>query len=51
MNNMKSVNWKLVSYMAILMIVCVCAFLVAKYIVRNSVAGEEPPIDTSTRIQ
>ncbi len=43
-------RWKMVSYMAILMIICVLTFLVAKYIIRSNIQGEEIPIDTSTRI-
>lgn len=43
-------NFKLVSYISILFIICICTFLVAKYIVRSDIDGEEIPIDTSTRI-
>lgn len=43
-------RWKMVSYIAILMIICVLTFLVAKYIIRSNIQGEEIPIDTSTRI-
>ena len=43
-------KWRMVSYIAILMIICVLTFLVAKYIIRDSIQGEEIPIDTSTRI-
>lgn len=43
-------RWKMVSYMAILMIICVLTFLVAKYIIRSNIQGEEIPIDTSTRM-
>jgi len=48
---MKTSKWKMVSYMAILMAICVCSFLIAKYMVRSSIVGEDTPIDTSTRIQ
>ena len=48
---METSRWKIVSYIAILMIICVCSFLFAKYMVRNSINGEGTPIDTSTRIQ
>ena len=41
---------KLISYIAILLIICVLTFMVAKYIVRNSIGDEEMPIDTSTRV-
>ena len=50
-NDMRNNKWKTVGYIGILMIICVCSFLVAKYIVRKSIAGSETPIDTSTRIQ
>ena len=43
-------RWKLVSYFSILMIICISAFLTAKYIVRNAIYGETIPIDTSTRM-
>lgn len=41
---------KMIAYFGILAIICVLAFLVAKYIVRNDIGGEETPIDTSERI-
>ena len=41
---------KTISYISILMIICILAFLVAKYIVRNNIDNNEIPIDTSTRI-
>lgn len=41
---------KLVSYIAILLIICILAFLIAKYFVKNNIPSEEIPIDTSTRI-
>ena len=41
---------KIISYVAILMIICICVFLVAKFIVRDNITGEEVPIDTSTRM-
>ena len=50
MNNMKQGNGKLISYICILLIICICTFLVAKYIVRDDIGGEEIPIDTSTRM-
>ena len=43
-------KWKLVSYISLLMIICICAFLTAKYLVRDAIYGEESPIDTSTRM-
>ena len=39
-----------VGYFGILAIICVLSFLVAKYIVRNSIEGEKTPIDTSERL-
>ena len=50
-NDIRNSKWKTVGYVGILMIICVCSFLLAKYIVRSTIAGSEPPIDTSTRIQ
>lgn len=41
---------KFVSYICILLIICICTFLVAKFIVRVDIDEEEVPIDTSTRI-
>ena len=41
---------KLIMQIGILSIICILAFLVAKYIVRSSIDGEKIPIDTSERI-
>lgn len=41
---------KMVAYCGILAIICVLSFLVAKYIVRSNIEGEEIPIDTSERL-
>ena len=41
---------KTIAYFGILAIICILAFLVAKYIVRNNIDGEDTPIDTSERI-
>lgn len=41
---------KTIGYFGILAIICILAFLVAKYIVRNNINGEQSPIDTSERI-
>ena len=38
------------SYMAILMIICILSFLIAEYIVRSNIGNNEIPIDTSTRV-
>lgn len=47
---MNTSRCRMVSYIAILMIICVMSFLIAKYIIRSNIQGEEIPIDTSTRI-
>ena len=44
------INWKIVTYVSLMLLICVCAFLVAKYIVRSGIPQNEVPIDTSTRI-
>ena len=41
---------KMIFRFGLLAIICVLAFLVAKYIVRNDIDGEKIPIDTSERI-
>lgn len=41
---------KIISYAAILMIICICTFLIAKFVVRLHIDDEEIPIDTSTRM-
>ena len=41
---------KLIGYFGILAILCILAFLIAKYIVRSNVDWEESPIDTSERL-
>jgi len=41
---------KMIAYFGLLAIICIMAFLVAKYIVRNEIDGEETPIDTSERL-
>lgn len=47
---MREHPYRTVSYVAILMLICVVSFLVAKYIVKSGIDDEEVPIDTSTRI-
>lgn len=42
---------KMISYIAILGIICVCAFLIAKYMVRKDINNNEVPIDTSTILE
>ena len=41
---------KMIVRFGLLAIVCIMTFLVAKYIVRDKIDGEEPPIDTSERL-
>ena len=41
---------RMIFQIGILAIICILAFLVAKYIVRSSIDGEKIPIDTSERI-
>lgn len=47
-NNGESI-WKLIAQIALLALLCVMAFLVAKYIVRESIGWEKPPVDVSER--
>lgn len=47
---MKKINWKDVSYVSILIIICIASFLTAKYIVRKDINTGDIPIDTSTRL-
>lgn len=41
---------KMIGYFGILSIICILSFLVAKYIVRSDIDGENIPIDTSERL-
>lgn len=41
---------KMIFRFGLLALICVLAFLVAKYIVRNNIRGENTPIDTSERL-
>ena len=50
MNDMEISKWKLVSYIAILLIICIVSFLFAKYVVRSGINKEDIPIDTSVRL-
>lgn len=43
-------KWRMVSYIAILLIICICSFLVAKYIVRRGIHNGDIPVDTSVRL-
>lgn len=42
---------RMVSYIAILLLICICSFLTAKYFIRRGINEEEIPIDTSERIE
>lgn len=39
-----------IGYFGILAIICILSFLIAKYIVRSNIDGEDTPIDTSERL-
>jgi len=41
---------KLIAYIGIVLILCIIVFLIAKYIVRDSINWENPPVDVSERI-
>lgn len=41
---------RIIAYFGILAIICILAFLVAKYIVRSNIDGVDTPIDTSERL-
>ena len=41
---------KLVSYIAILFIICIITFLGAKYVIRKDIGTGKSPVDTSTRL-
>ncbi len=41
---------KLIAYIGIVIIICIVVFLIAKYIVRNNINWEQPPVDVSERI-
>lgn len=43
-------KWKYVSYISIMFIICICVFLVAKYIVRSNIDDNEIPIDISEKM-
>lgn len=47
---MKDNIGKVIAYTSILIIICICTFLIAKYIVRNNINNNEIPVDTSTRM-
>ena len=51
MNNVDDIGLeKKIAYFGILAIICILSFLVAKYIVRSNIEGEDTPIDTSERL-
>jgi len=47
---MKTSKWKMVSYVSLLLIICICSFLVAKFIVRSGIHNGDIPVDTSVRL-
>lgn len=51
MIKMEMSKGKMISYIAILGIICICAFLFAKFMVRKNINNNEVPIDTSTRLE
>lgn len=40
----------MIARFGLLAIICIMAFLIAKYIVRDTIDGEKTPIDTSERL-
>lgn len=42
--------WKYVFQFGTLALLCILAFLIAKYVVRSEIDGEKIPIDTSERM-
>ena len=48
--NMEISKWKMVSYISILLIICICSFLVAKFLVRSGIHNGDIPVDTSVRL-
>ena len=42
--------WRLIAYIGIVIIICIIVFLIAKYIVRDSINWENPPVDVSERV-
>lgn len=42
---------KMVSYIAILLLICICSFLIAKYFIRSGIDEGDIPIDTSEKIE
>lgn len=47
---MEMSKWKLVSYISILLIICIITFLGAKYVIKKDIGTGKSPIDTSTRL-
>jgi len=41
--------WKMVAIFSLLVVICLVAFLIAKYIVRDSIGWDSPPVDVSDR--
>ena len=42
--------WKIIGYTGLVLIICIVVFLIVKYIVRDSINWEKPPIDVSERL-
>ena len=51
MNNMEISKSRMVSYISLLMILCIVSFLFAKYMVRANIRQNDIPIDTSVRLK
>ena len=48
--NEDGTRWIMIVHFGILALICVMSFLIAKYIVRSEIEGENSPIDTSERL-
>lgn len=46
----KTSIWKIIGYTGLVLIICIIVFLTVKYIVRDSINWENPPIDVSERL-
>ena len=47
---MEMSKWKMVSYISLLLIICICSFLIAKYVVRSGIHKGDIPVDTSVKL-
>ena len=41
---------KTIAYIGLVLVICIVVFLIAKYIVRNNIHWETPPVDVSEKI-